>query len=186
MLAADEASLNFSQTLVPTVSLLAASSATSTSRAFHRIPWLEELLLIASVISLLHGLGYYEKTNAPRALVILAGFFVILHFVIVPGTGAWFPTLPALAAIGTSMILTARRKIFISNPENPISEPTPEIKPTPVLQPEFQLESETTKKTAPLSKAASKSPPKKPDKKVEKKAVKKAPAKKSPKKHKGR
>jgi hypothetical protein len=186
MLAADEASLHFSQTLVPTVSLLAASSGTSTSRAFHRIPRLEELLLIASVLSLLHGLGYYEKTNKLRALVILAGFFVILHFVIVPGTGAWFPTLPALAAIGTSMILTARRQIFISNPENPISEPTPEIKPTPVLQPEFQLESETTKKTAPLSKAASKSPPKKPDKKVEKKAVKKAPAKKSPKKRKGR
>jgi hypothetical protein len=186
MLAADEASLNFSQTLVPTVSLLAASSATSTSRAFHRIPWLEELLLIASVISLLHGLGYYEKTNAPRALVILAGFFVILHFVIVPRTGAWFPTLPALAAIVTSIPLTARRRIVTSNTETPISEPTPEIKPTPVHQPEFQLESETIKKPAPVSEAASKSPTKKPDEKVEKKDVKKAPAKKSPKKRKGR
>lgn len=186
MLAADEASLNFSQTLVPTVSLLAASSGTFTARAFHRIPRLEELLLIASVLSLLHGLGYYEKTNDRRVLAILAGFFVILHFVIAPSTGAWLPTIPALAAIVTSFPFVARRRIVTSNSANPISDPPPEIKPTPVPQPEFQLEIETIKKPVRVPREAPKSPPGKPDKKVEKKAVKKAPAKKSPKKRKGR
>lgn len=195
MSATDEASLRFSDTLVPTVSLLADAAGTSASRAFNRIPWLAELLLIASLISLIHGLGNFPKTCGRRALMVLAGVFVILHFILIPSTGTWLPTLPALAAIVTAIPLTARRNIVAAVPETPIT------KPTPVHQPEFQLEIESVKKPATTAKKAAKTTTKteaktstkpavkktakKAAKKPPKKSAKKPPAKKPPGKRKG-
>ena len=192
MSAADVSSLRFSEALVPTVSLLADPSGTSTSRAFNRIPWLAELLLIASLISLLYGLGNFPKTSDRRALAVLAGVFVILHFILVPATGTWLPSLPALAAILTAIPLTAGRNIV------PVISETPKTKPTPVHQPEFQLEIESIKKPAPKAKTAAKTTAKAETKtavktavktaakKAAKKSPKKAPAKKPPRKRKGR
>ena len=111
MSAADVSSQRFSEALVPAVSLLADPSDLSSSRAFNRIPWIAELLLLASLISLLRGLGNFPKTRGRRALAVLAGVFVILHFVLLPSTGTWLPTLPALAAVLTAIPLTARRRI---------------------------------------------------------------------------
>jgi hypothetical protein len=147
MTAADEASARFSETLVPTVSLLADPSGISVSRAFNRMPWLSELLLIASLISLLHGLGSFPKAGGRCALTVFAGVFVLLHFIVVPGTGTWPPTLPALAAILAAIPLTAMRKTL------PVREETVGIEPNPSRQPAFQLEIESD--PAPLS------PPKK-------------------------
>ena len=115
MSAIDEASLRFSDSLVTTVSLLADPAGTCTSRAFIRIPWLPEVLLIASLICLLPGLGRYEKTSDRHTLLVLIGVIVILHLILVPSTGTWLPTLPALAAILTAIPFTARRKIFPAN-----------------------------------------------------------------------
>lgn len=108
MLAADEASLRFSESLATTASLLADPSGTSTSQAFTRIPRLVEFLLLASLISLLHGLGNFPKTSNRHTLAILAGCFVILHFILVPATGTWLPSLPALAVVLTAIPLTPR------------------------------------------------------------------------------
>ncbi len=189
MSAADVSSLRFSAALVPTVSLLADPSGTSTSRAFKRIPRLAELLLIASLICLLHGLENFPKTSDRRALVVLAGVFIILHFILIPGTGTWLPTLPALAAILTAIPLTARRNIVPVIPETPIT------KLPPVHQPELHPEIESIKKTAPKAKPAAKTKTKtkpavkkaakKAAKKAPKKPAKKAPAKKPPRKRKG-
>jgi hypothetical protein len=115
MSAIDEASLRFSDSLVATVSLLADPAGTSTSRAFKRITWLPEILLIASLICLLQGLGKFPKTSDHHTLLVLAGVFVILHLILVPSTGTWLPTIPALAAILTAIPFTARRKIFPAN-----------------------------------------------------------------------
>jgi hypothetical protein len=190
MSATDEASLRFSEALVPTVSLLADPSGTSASRAYNRIPWLAELLLIASLVCLLFGLENFTKTRDRRALVILAGVLVILHFILVPLTGTWPPTLPALAAILTAIPLTARRDIVAIAP---IIPEAPAAKQAPAEQPEFQLEIESVKKpapkTTPAAKTTTKTAPKKAAKKAAKKPAKrsskKAPAKKPPGKRKG-
>jgi hypothetical protein len=108
--AADEASARFSDSLVPTVSLLADSSGTSASRSYNRIPWSSELLLIASLLCLLHGLGNFPITGGRPALTILAGVLVIIHLIVVPVTGTWPPTFPALAAVLAAIALTATRK----------------------------------------------------------------------------
>ncbi|MFM2196797.1 MAG: hypothetical protein RLZZ505_229 [Verrucomicrobiota bacterium] len=190
MSAADEASLAFSQSLVPTVSLLAASSGTASSKTFERMPQLVEWLVIASLISFLHGLGSFPKTSDRRALAVLAGILVILHFILVPATGTWPPTLSALAAVLAAIPLTPRRSFVATAPEPAKSQPKP------VIQPEFQLEIETITKAAPEAKKAIKTEakPKTEDKKAAKKvpktsvkkAPKKPPAKKSPRKRKGK
>lgn len=110
MSAADEASARFSDSLVPTVSLLADPSGTFVSRVYKRIPWPSELLLIASLLSLLHGLGNFSKTGGRLVLTILAGVIVIIHLMLVPVTGTWPPTFPALAAVLAAIPLTAARK----------------------------------------------------------------------------
>ena len=110
MSAADEASARFSDSLVPTVSLLADPSGTFASRAYNRIPWPSELLLIASLLSLLHGLANFSKMGGRLALTILAGVIFIIHLIVVPITGTWPPTFPALAAVLAAIPLTASRK----------------------------------------------------------------------------
>ena len=168
---ADVSSLRFSETLVTTVSLLADPSGTSISRVFNRIPWLAELLLLASLISLLYGLGNFPKTSDRRALAVLAGVFVILHFILVPTAGTWLPTLPALAAVLTAIPLTARRKTVA------VKSQVVKTTPKPTLQPEFELEIESIKKPAPKAKPVTKTTTKPAAKKVAKKASKKAPKK---------
>lgn len=111
MSAADIPSMRFSEALIPTVSLLADPSATLISKPFKRIPLVYELLLIASLICLLLGLENLPKICTRRALIILAGIFVILHFILVRGTGTWPPTLPALAAILAAIALRVGRDI---------------------------------------------------------------------------
>ncbi len=128
MSAADEASARFSDSLVPTVSLLADPSGTFASRAYNRIPWPSELLLIASVLSLLHGLGNFSKTGGRLALMILAGVIVIIHLIVVPVTGTWPPTFPALAAVLAAIPLTAARKAI---PKRKETAKTDMIPPAP-------------------------------------------------------
>lgn len=110
MSAADEASARFSDSLVRTVSLLAHPSGNSVSRVYNRIPWRSELLLIASLLCLLHGLGYFSNIGGRLALTIFAGVIVIIHLKVVPVTGTWPPTFPALAAVLAAIPLIARRK----------------------------------------------------------------------------
>jgi hypothetical protein len=139
MSAADEASARFSDSLVPTVSLLADPSGTFASRAYNRIPWPSELLLIASVLCLLHGLGNFPKTGGRLALTILAGVIVIIHLKVVPVTQTWPPTFPALAAVLAAIPFTAARKavperkemVRIETRPNPLSEFQHEVESEP-------------------------------------------------------
>jgi hypothetical protein len=111
MSSADESSLRFSESLVPTVSLLADPSGTSTAETFPRVPWYAELLFLASLLSLIHGLGNYPKSSGKLPMAGLAVSVLILHFMIVPGAAAWIPTLPALAAAIVAIPLsTATRR----------------------------------------------------------------------------
>jgi hypothetical protein len=142
----DEASARFSDSLVPTVSLLADPSGTSASRAYNRIPWPSELLLIASVLSLLHGLANFPKMGGRLALTILAGVIVIIHLKVVPVTQTWPPTFPALAAVLAAIPFTAARKavperkemVRIETRPNPLSEFQHEVEsePAPLSTPE--------------------------------------------------
>lgn len=125
MSAVDEASARFSDSLVPTVSLLANPSGVFVSRAYNRIPWPSELLLIASLLSLLHGLGNFSKTGGRLVLTILAGVIVIIHLMLVPVTGTWPPTFPALAAVLAAIPLTAARKAIPKRKETVKTEMIP-------------------------------------------------------------
>lgn len=143
MSAADEASARFSDSLVPTVSLLADPSSAIESRAYNRVPWPSELLLIASLLSLLHSLTNFPKSGGRLALTILAGVIVIIHLKVVPVTQTWPPTFPALAAVLAAIPLTAGRKAV---PERKV---TAKIEMIPNRLTEFHHEVESL--PAPLS-----------------------------------
>jgi hypothetical protein len=145
MSAADEASARFSDSLVPTVSLLADPSGTFASISYNRIPWPSELLLIGSLLCLLHGLGNFPKTGGRPALTILAGVLVIIHLIIVPVTGTWPPTFPALAAVLAAIPLTAARKAI------PERKETVKIDSIPNQLTDFQQQAES--ELSPLSPA---------------------------------
>lgn len=112
MSSADEPSLRFSESLVPTVSLLADPTGTSTAEIFPRVPWYAELLFLASLLSLIHGLGNFPKSSGKLPTTGLAVSVLVLHFMIVPGAATWIPTLPALAAVIVAIPLstTTRRR----------------------------------------------------------------------------
>jgi hypothetical protein len=143
MLAVDEASARFSDSLVPTVSLLADPSGTFASSSYDRIPWPSELLLIASLLCLLHGLGNFPKTGGRLALTILAGVIVIIHLKVIPVTQTWPPTFPALAAVLAAIPFTAARKAV------PERKETVKIDSIPSQLTVFQQEAES--ELSPLS-----------------------------------
>jgi len=128
MSATEESYLRFSKSLLCTISLLADPSVASTSKAFARIPWYIELLLITSLISLIHGLGNHTKTADRRSLAVLAGLLLILHFVVIPTTGTWLPTIPALAGVMAAIPLTPRRIRFSDEPKPELEPSLPEKK----------------------------------------------------------
>jgi hypothetical protein len=110
MSAADDVSLRFSEALVPTFSYLTAPSDKTAARPFPRIPALAELLLMASLMSLILGLGNYPASSGRFALAGLAGCLLILHFTLFITTGTWLPTLPALAAVWVAALFPAERQ----------------------------------------------------------------------------
>lgn len=122
MSAADEVSLRFSDSLVPTVSLIANPSGTTTSHTFTRIPWISEILLIGSFISVIVGLGNFQKTSGRLALVGLAGLLLILHLAIFLTTNTSLPILPALAAVWVAIPFTVKRRSVYAKSE---AQPSP-------------------------------------------------------------
>jgi len=105
--ASDPAAVRFSETLVPTFAMLTGPEGTSQTRLFPRPPWYAELLLIASVLSLLYGFGNYPCLSGKRPLALLGGGLLILHFMVVPATSTWLPSLPLLACTLTAIACTA-------------------------------------------------------------------------------
>jgi hypothetical protein len=95
--AADPVSMMFSGSLVATVGMLSDPGGTSQSRSFPSPPWYAELLMIASVLSLIYGFTNYPFLRGKRPLAILAGALFLLHFLLVPATSIWIPTLPLIA-----------------------------------------------------------------------------------------
>jgi len=117
---ANASSHQFGEAIVPSVAMLCDPSGTTDARTFRRFPWLAELLFLTSVISLVHGLGNYPVLRGRLPLAIVAGLIIALHFILVPTTASWPPTLPALAVVLVAIPLTDRRK----NTSGQSSEPT--------------------------------------------------------------
>jgi hypothetical protein len=167
MSSADEPSVRFSEALVPTVSLLADPSGTSTAQIFPRLPWYAELFWIASIVSMVHGLGNYPKLAGRLPLGGFAGLVLILHFILVPGAETWIPTFPSLAALLVAIPLTGQRRDY--------SRKAIPLIPKEEAAPARKEAKKAAKKTA--RKAAQKVA-----KKAAKKAARKTPAKKAPRK----
>ncbi len=104
---ADPAAIRYAESLVPTVALLSDPEGTSQSRLFHRPPWYVELLLIASLLSLLYGIENYPFLRGKRPLAVLAVVLLILHFILVPLTSTWIPSIPLLACTLTAIALAS-------------------------------------------------------------------------------
>lgn len=95
--ATDPLSVHFSESLIASVATLSDPEGTSKSRIFPSPPWYSELLMIASVVCLILGFGNYPSLRGKRLPAILAGVLFVLHFVLVPVTSTWIPTLPLIA-----------------------------------------------------------------------------------------
>lgn len=107
---ADEPSRRFSEAIIPTISMLCAPSGTTEARTFQRSPSLPELLFLTSIVSLIYGMGNYPILREKISLVCLGALIIALHFILVPTTTTWPPTLPALAAVLVAIPLTSCRK----------------------------------------------------------------------------
>lgn len=179
---ADSASTRYSEAVVPTVSLLSDPSATSQAQTFPRVPWHAELLFLASLLSLIYGLGNYPPMRGPFPLAILAGGILFLHFSIVPLTRTWIPTLPALGAV---LIAIPVARLNQGPRKKAVSMTTEQKKPeTPARKTAKKAAKKTTRKTPrkaakkTTKKTAKKTPAKKTSKKAAKKTARKSPAKK--------
>jgi hypothetical protein len=157
---ADPAAAVYSEALVPTVAMLADPEGTVVSRTFPRLPMSVELLLIASLFSLLYGLRTYPLLSGKLPLMILTILLLIAHFILVPATSHWIPTFPLVACALAAIPFSASHR----PPEAQPPAPTP----------------------PPVKKAAKKAARKAPAKKAAKKTASKAPAEKSPRKPRNR
>ena len=106
--AVDPGTMSSSDTLVSTFAMLSNLKGVSESRSFPRPPWYAELLLIASLLSLIYSLGNYPPLSGKRPLLILAGVIFILHFFLVHATSTWIPTIPLLACILAAIPFTKK------------------------------------------------------------------------------
>lgn len=113
----DPTAAAYSDSLAASVGILSDPEGTTQSRRFPRLPWRADLLLIASVLSLLFGFGNYPFLSGKRPLVILAGTLFILHFVLVHATSTWLPTFPLIACTLAAIPYAAAT----ITPENPIA-----------------------------------------------------------------
>jgi hypothetical protein len=93
----DPVAADYSESLVPTVAMLSDPEGTTVSRIFPRPPLFSELLLIASLLSLLYGFGKCPFLSGKIPLTILAGILFVLHFILIPATSTWIPTFPLIA-----------------------------------------------------------------------------------------
>lgn len=107
---ADESTRTFSESIVPTMAILYDKNGTMLSRIFHRPPLIAELLLIASILSLIHGIGNIPSLSGRLPLTLLTLTICILHFILVPTASTWPPTIPLLIAVLIAIPFCPSRK----------------------------------------------------------------------------
>jgi hypothetical protein len=174
----DPTAAAYSESLVASIAILSYPEGTIYSRRFPRLPWYADLLLIASVLSLLYGFGNYPFLSGKLPLIILAGILFILHFVLVDATSTWLPTFPLLACTLAAIPFAAA--IRPPEPEAP-----PVAKPIPTeVRTEIAPAEEVAKEAPREPLAEITDPVKMPAKKAARKAAQKATAKKAPRKRK--
>ncbi len=118
--------ISFSDTIIPTIAMLCHPNGTTNARPFPRIPWLPEILLLASLNSIIFCIAHLHRTRKRLVLSVLALTIVVLHFIIFTSTSHWPPTLPSLIAILIAIALP-------SIPTRKITSPDPSETPEPTL-----------------------------------------------------
>lgn len=121
----DPTAAAYSESLVASIAILSYPEGTIYSRRFPRLPWYADLLLIASLLSLLYGFGNYPFLSGKLPLIILAGILFVLHFILVDATSTWLPTFPLIACTLAAIPFAATP----ITPENPISPEAKEADP---------------------------------------------------------
>ncbi|MFK7850918.1 MAG: hypothetical protein AB8D78_08060 [Akkermansiaceae bacterium] len=126
---ADSASLLFSEKLLPTVSLLSDPEGPTRSRRFDRLSWPIEFIFLASILSLIYGLGNYPKIKWQFCLGGTVIVFLIIHFTVIGFAQIWPPTLPALTMVLVAFPLERKRKTQSSKPSSDVNLPNSKSKP---------------------------------------------------------
>ncbi len=98
---ADPRSRQFSESLAATVSALTQFSNTSSSRKFPRLAPTVELCILGLFTLGLAAASAYPISRKPLIFGLSIFGLMALHFILVPLSGTWLPTLPALATVAT-------------------------------------------------------------------------------------
>jgi len=96
---ADPRSRQFSKSLAGTIAALTHFSEASASRKFPRLAPTLELCILGLLVLGLATTSAYPVSRKPLTFVLSICGLVALHFIIVPLTGTWLPTLPAIATV---------------------------------------------------------------------------------------
>ncbi len=111
---ADATTTAFSNSLVGTLVALTDPNFSSASRSFSRLPTAAELATLGALALLFGALVYHPLIKSKFGYLLIIGVILAIHFVLVPATGTWLPTLSALAVAVASMLIT-----FLTKPPYP-------------------------------------------------------------------
>jgi hypothetical protein len=102
---------NFSDSLGEMIAFLSGSNKTFSVKRFPRLSSEVEILFLAALLSLIFAIQNHFSGHTSRfTLLSLCLFLIVLHFILVNLTETWPPTLPALAAIITTIACVRKKK----------------------------------------------------------------------------
>ena len=147
---ADPRSRQFSKSLAGTIAALTHFSKASASRKFPRLAPTLELCILGLLVLGLATASAYPVSRKPLTFVLSICGLVALHFIIVPLTGTWLPTLPAIATVAIFGMCVVVVTVANMNPEALDEEepPFPESKKTPSNIPPINPAQGVAKKVA--------------------------------------
>lgn len=108
--AQDLTSLEFSNSLAQTITLLSNPSNGFSIKYYGTLTKDIQVLFIAALLCLIFGIqNICPGRDARVPLLALAATIIILHFIIVHLTATWIPTLPMLASLVVAIFFTRRK-----------------------------------------------------------------------------
>ncbi len=177
---ADQPTREFSKSLVGTIASLTNPSLTSEFQTFSRLHPSIELCLLGSLVMILTALAQHPLAKKTPTFLIAACALAAMHFLFVPLTALWLPTLPAFAALSTFAIVSALPAMASEKAEE---SPLPSLRELDSSEkPETPDQSNVLTDFPAKKRAATKTTKKAPAKRTAKKSAKKAATKKTAKK----
>lgn len=139
---ADSRTRQFSKSLTATIATLTGFSDKYASQIFPRHSSTLELSFLGLLVLVLSAIWKFSVSRKPVTLVLIICGMVALHFILVPLTSTWLPTLPAVATVVVFGMCSAVVLITKTNPESHSHEirdsPSYSDESPPVEKPDFK------------------------------------------------